>query len=125
MSGLYGQGRRPHDCNDHEDHDVVDAIPEEGSRHLEDVLLARYDVQWALRRLPPIDRAIVVLMQRYCAPPGYTGPWPPAAVHVGEYLHVRFPEFRERPVPPRTVRHRHRLALDRMARWLAPKEVRR
>ena len=106
-----------------DDRTAVNAISSGASRNMEDVLLTRHDVRRALRRLPPIDRSIVVLMQRYGAPPGYHGPWPPTAAHVGEYLHATFPEFRKGPLPPRTVNHYNNQALGRMARWLTPKRV--
>jgi hypothetical protein len=103
---------------------VTDRVQDVSSNH-EDRVLTRCDVRHVLRRLPRVERAVVALMQRYTVPPGYYGPWPATAWHVGEYLRVTFAEFGGRRVPARTVGHLNQRALRRMARWLTRGEGRR
>jgi hypothetical protein len=98
--------------------DHQDEIMLPRSDALEDALLVKLDVRSTLRRLSPVPRVVVALLQRYAAPPDYVGIWPATLESVRDYLQKTFLIYRYRPLSAQAVGKINRRALKQLQKWL-------
>lgn len=80
----------------------------------EDLVLTQVDVERALAKLSPEDRAMIVLVFRVDIPADWgKRPWPPKYTDIGDYIGRK---FRGSPLSEAAIRYRRDVVL---ANWVA------
>lgn len=75
---------------------------------MEDAILSRIDLETALAKLHPADRAMMLLIYRVACPDDWDAGWPPRYLDIGRYIGLR---FEGSPLSEAAIRYRRDVVL--------------